>query len=109
MYAADVPFIEKWRQAMRYLDEDADSGYQKIWLEMQAMALERPPAVPNACRACTAAGGRRQAGLRGRPAELGVDPSLPDGRRRVTGVTFNQGIMLERLPAWTPAIVSCSA
>jgi AcrR family transcriptional regulator len=42
MYAADVPFIEKWRQAMRFLDEDADSGYQKIWLELQAMAWNDP-------------------------------------------------------------------
>ena len=38
MYAADVPFIEKWRQAMRFLDDDSESGYQKIWFEMQAMA-----------------------------------------------------------------------
>ena len=37
MYAAETPFIEKWRQAMRFLDEDAESGYQKVWLEMQAM------------------------------------------------------------------------
>src|ERR1044071_8024318 len=29
MYAADVPFIEKWRTAMRYLDADRD--YQKVW------------------------------------------------------------------------------
>src|SRR6266508_2267399 len=33
MYAADVPFIEKWRTAMSYLD--ADRPYQKIWLELQ--------------------------------------------------------------------------
>jgi AcrR family transcriptional regulator len=37
MYAADIPFIEKWRQAMRFLDEDSESGYQKAWFEMQAM------------------------------------------------------------------------
>jgi AcrR family transcriptional regulator len=40
MYAADVPFIEKWRQAMRYLDEDLP--YEKIWLELQAFAWNRP-------------------------------------------------------------------
>jgi AcrR family transcriptional regulator len=42
MYRADVPFIEKWRTAMSYLDEDLASGYQKVWLELQAMAWNRP-------------------------------------------------------------------
>lgn len=42
MYAADLPFIEKWRQAMRYLDEDFASGYQKVWYELQALAWNRP-------------------------------------------------------------------
>jgi AcrR family transcriptional regulator len=40
MYAQDVPFIEKWRQAMRYLDEDRP--YEKVWLELQALAWNRP-------------------------------------------------------------------
>ena len=42
MYAADLPFLEKWRQAMRYLDEDFASGYQKVWYELQAMAWNKP-------------------------------------------------------------------
>jgi AcrR family transcriptional regulator len=42
MYAAPIPFIEKWRAAMGYLDEDRESGYQKIWLELQALAWNRP-------------------------------------------------------------------
>ena len=41
MYAADIPFIEKWRQAMRYLVSD-DVEYEKIWLELQALAWNRP-------------------------------------------------------------------
>ena len=40
MYAADIPFIEKWRTAMSYLDEDRP--YQKIWFELQALAWNRP-------------------------------------------------------------------
>jgi AcrR family transcriptional regulator len=40
MYAADVPFIEKWRTAMGYLDEDRP--YQKIWFELQGLAWNRP-------------------------------------------------------------------
>jgi AcrR family transcriptional regulator len=41
MYAADVPFIEKWRTAMRYLVSE-DVAYEKIWLELQALAWNRP-------------------------------------------------------------------
>jgi AcrR family transcriptional regulator len=41
MYTApDVPFVEKWRTAMRYLDEDRE--YQKVWFELQALAWNRP-------------------------------------------------------------------
>jgi AcrR family transcriptional regulator len=40
MYAAEMPFIEKWRTAMRYLV--ADSDYQKVWWELQALAWNRP-------------------------------------------------------------------
>jgi TetR/AcrR family transcriptional regulator len=41
MYEApDVPFIDKWRSAMRYLDTDRD--YQKVWWELQALAWNRP-------------------------------------------------------------------
>jgi len=37
LYAADVPFIEKWRTAMRLLVSD-DLVYGKVWLELQALA-----------------------------------------------------------------------
>jgi AcrR family transcriptional regulator len=42
MYGADVPFIEKWRSAMGFLDEDFEAGYPKISLELQAMSWNRP-------------------------------------------------------------------
>ena len=41
LYAADAPFPEKWRTAMRYLVDD-DARYEKIWLELQALAWNRP-------------------------------------------------------------------
>jgi AcrR family transcriptional regulator len=41
MYAADMPFIEKWRTAMRYLMSE-DVTYEKIWLELQALAWNNP-------------------------------------------------------------------
>jgi AcrR family transcriptional regulator len=40
MYAQDVPFAEKWRQAMRYLEQDRP--YQKVWLELTALSWNRP-------------------------------------------------------------------
>jgi AcrR family transcriptional regulator len=40
MYAEDAPFLEKWRKAMDYLEEDRP--YQKIWFELQALAWNRP-------------------------------------------------------------------
>jgi AcrR family transcriptional regulator len=42
LYAADLPFIEKWRAAMRYIDEDLAAGYPKIWAELHAVAWNRP-------------------------------------------------------------------
>ncbi len=41
MYALEVPFIEKWRTAMTYLDADEASGYQKLWFELQALSWNR--------------------------------------------------------------------
>src|ERR671911_2347391 len=41
MYAADLPFIEKWRTAVRYLMSE-DFAYEKVWLELQALAWNRP-------------------------------------------------------------------
>jgi AcrR family transcriptional regulator len=42
MYAdPDIPFIEKWRRAMRYLVGD-DVEYEKLWLELQALAWNHP-------------------------------------------------------------------
>jgi AcrR family transcriptional regulator len=42
MYAdPDVPFLEKWRQAMRYL-VGQDVEYEKVWLELQALAWNHP-------------------------------------------------------------------
>src|SRR5688500_16266768 len=34
MYAQDAPFIEKWRAAWRFQEDDIEAGYSKIWLEL---------------------------------------------------------------------------
>src|SRR5919199_1433572 len=45
MYAADVPFIEKWRTAWRFQEQDIEAGYSKIWMELQALSWNRPDLV----------------------------------------------------------------
>ena len=98
MYAADVPFIDKWRAAMRYLDEDSDSGYHKMWLEMQAMAWNQPSVRTRIQdvhrRWMSVVTPAFDAGL----GELGVDKRrFPTEAVVSLVVTFNQGIALERL------------
>jgi AcrR family transcriptional regulator len=98
MYAANVPFIEKWRTAMRFLDEDRVSGYQKIWLELQALAWNRPDlrerlASVNAQwrTVLTEAFARAM-------DEYGIDTERFPVKAIVALVgTFNEGIILERL------------
>ena len=98
MYAAPTPFIDKWRQAVRFLDEDAESGYQKVWLEMQAMAWnnddirDRMQSVHKQWSDVL-----NEAFDRGL-TELGVDKRRYPTKAVVSlVVTFNEGIMLERL------------
>ena len=42
MYASERSFLDKWRTAWGFQQEDLTSGYSKIWLELQAMAWTRP-------------------------------------------------------------------
>ena len=98
MYRAEVPFIDKWRSAMRYLDEDYAAGYPKIWLELQAMSWNRPrpPAAGAACRrgvALHAAGGVCEA-----LDEHGLDrESFPLEAVLALVMTFNKGFQLEQV------------
>jgi AcrR family transcriptional regulator len=42
MYETDAPFIEKWRTAMGFIEEDLASGYPKVWAELQALGWNKP-------------------------------------------------------------------
>jgi AcrR family transcriptional regulator len=94
LYAAGMPFLEKWRTAMRYLMSE-DVGYEKVWLELQALAWNDPD-------------------LRGRLAAVNAEwrGVLTDAFEQARGehdvdmpldalvslvMTFNLGIMVERL------------
>lgn len=98
MYAAPGPFIDKWRTAMRYLDEDEESGYAKIWFELQAMGWDDPEMrkrVVNVDRAWTKV---ITEALDKAMEEYGLDRSQFPLEAVVTLVaTFNMGIHLQRL------------
>ena len=93
MYAADAPFLEKWRTAMGYLDEDRP--YQKIWFELQALAWNRPELRERLVQVH----GEWHAVLTEAFApvreELGLDVPLEALVALV--YTFNEGIILDRL------------
>jgi AcrR family transcriptional regulator len=94
MYAApEVPFTEKWRHAMRYLD--ADREYQKVWFELQALAWNRPELRERVAHV----NAEWRAVLREAFADVreryGIEMPLEALVSMV--ITFNEGIILERL------------
>jgi AcrR family transcriptional regulator len=98
MYETDKPFIEKWRIAMAFIDEDLASGYPKIWAELQALAWnktelrERLQAVTDSWRTV----------LRDALAEAIEEYDLHDSPFSAESWAalvsqFNEGLLLERL------------
>lgn len=98
MYAADVPFIEKWRTAMGFLDQDRDNGYQKIWYELQALAWNHPELRERLTRVHRQWVGVLTEAFARASAEYGLDQArFPVAALVTLAVTFNEGIILERL------------
>jgi AcrR family transcriptional regulator len=93
MYAADTPFLEKWRTAMSYLVDDRP--YQKIWLELQALSWNRPDLRERLAQVHLEWQEVLTEAFAPVRERLGIDVPL---EALVTLVyTFNEGIMLERL------------
>ncbi len=97
MYSADVPFLEKWRTAWRFQEEDLEAGYPKIWFELQALAWNRPELA----RRIAAVNAEWRSVLREAFAralrEYGVEDELPLEAVTAMTMTFALGYMLERL------------
>jgi AcrR family transcriptional regulator len=94
MYAAPgVPFVEKWRTAMRYLD--ADREYQKVWYELQALAWNRPELHERVAQV----NGEWRAVLSDAFAEPRERYGIPMPLDALVSlvITFNEGIIFERL------------
>ena len=97
MYGSDAPFIEKWRAAWRFQEEDLDAGYSKIWMELQALSWNRPDLRPRVEHV----NAEWRAVLReayGRAAqEYGLEDEFPVEALVAMTMTFAQGFALERL------------
>ena len=95
MYAADEPFVEKWRTAMRYLVSE-DRRYEKVWLELQALAWNDPDTAV-APRARERRVARRAHRRVRRAAPRGSVSTMPLDALVSLVMTFNLGIIVERL------------
>ena len=90
----DVPFVEKWRTAMRFLVSE-DVAYEKVWYELQALAWNRPELRESLDRV--------NAEWRGVLTEAFAEPreryaiDMPLDALVSLVMTFNEGIILERL------------
>lgn len=98
MYGADIPFIEKWRTAMGFLDQDFENGYQKIWLELQALAWNRPDLKERVAKVHARWRAVLREAFAGGLACYRLDADrYPLEAMTALVVTFNEGIILERL------------
>jgi TetR/AcrR family transcriptional regulator len=94
LYAADTPFVEKWRTAMRYLVSE-DRTYEKIWLELQALAWNNADLRARLARVNAEWRAVLTEAFAEPHRELGIDMPLDALVSLV--MTFNIGIMVERL------------
>jgi AcrR family transcriptional regulator len=94
LYAADLPFADKWRTAMRYLVSE-DVSYQKTWLELQALAWNNPDIKAQLARVNAEWRAVLTEAFEQPRRELGIGLPLPALVSLV--MTFNLGIIVERL------------
>ena len=99
MYArTDISGAEKWKTAMSFLESDLAAGYPKIWLELQALGWNRPDIAE---RVAKVNGEWRQVltdAFDGMMDEYGIDRErFPLAAVVSLVMTFNEGIMVERL------------
>ena len=98
MYSTDAPFIDKWRTAMRYLDEDLAAGYPKVWFELQAMAWNHPEMRTRVTRVNDEWREVLTEAFTKAAKDYGLDRKRFPVEGMVTLVmTFNVGMMLERM------------
>jgi AcrR family transcriptional regulator len=94
LYAAGEPFVEKWRTAMRYLVSE-DQTYQKVWLELQALAWNNPELQSRLADVNAEWRSVLSDAFEEPHRELGI--ALPLDALVSLVMTFNLGVIVERL------------
>jgi AcrR family transcriptional regulator len=98
MYAADVPFIEKWRTAWRFQEDDLEAGYSKIWMELQALSWSHPELRDRVARVNNEWRSVLHEAFERAADEYGLDRNeFPVEVLVAMTMTFAQGYALERL------------
>jgi len=94
LYAADMPFAEKWRTAIRYLLSE-DLSYEKVWFELQALAWNSPDVRARLARVNAEWRAVLTEAFEQPRRELGIEMPLDALVSLV--MTFNLGVIVERL------------
>jgi len=94
LYGADMPFVEKWRAAMRFLVSE-DVTYEKVWLELQALGWNNADLRARLARVNAEWRGVLTEAFEEPHRELGIPMPLDALISLV--ITFNLGIIVERL------------
>jgi len=98
MYGTDAPFAEKWRTAMGYIEDDLASGYPKVWLELEALAWNRPEMRARLCEVNDAWRSLLHDAFAQAIEEYGLDEYPFSAEAWATLVMqFNKGLLTERL------------
>ena len=94
LYASGLPFVEKWRTAMRYLVSE-DVTYEKVWLELQALAWNNADLRTRLARVNAEWRAVLTEAFEEPHCALGID--LPLDALVSLVITFNIGMIVERL------------
>ena len=94
LYESDLPFVEKWRTAMHYLVSE-DVTYEKVWLELQALSWNDAGLRERLGRVNAEWRSVLTEAFREPHRQLGIEMPLEALVSLV--ITFNVGIMVERL------------
>jgi|SRR5215207_2298002 len=99
MYEGPESFLEKWRIAMRWLQEDFEAGYPKVWWELQAMAWNHPAMQERLARVDETWRRLLRTHFARALDEYGVDFPLEGVVSFV--MSFNKGVQIEQLSGIT--------
>jgi AcrR family transcriptional regulator len=98
MYETDAPFIDRWRMAMSYIDEDLAAGYPKVWAELEALAWNKPALRKRLRSVSDKWRSLLRDAVAGALEEYGLDTASFSAEAWAALVMqFNEGLLFERL------------